>query len=85
QLKDEIAEVTEEMERVDVAVTDKENPKAKQQHIGRKKFNMDPKKGIEYLIDHGLLSSDSSDDVAQFLFRGEGLNKTAIGEYLGER
>ena len=25
--------------------------------IGRKKFNMDPKKGIEYLIEHGLLQN----------------------------
>ena len=25
--------------------------------IGRKKFNMDPKKGIEYLIEHGLLKN----------------------------
>ena len=24
-------------------------------------------------------------DIAQFLYKGEGLNKTAIGDYLGER
>lgn len=35
----------------------KSNPKSKQMSIGRKKFNMDPKKGIEYLIDHGLLKN----------------------------
>ena len=40
--------------------------------------------GIEYLIEHGLLSH-TAEDVAQFLFKGEGLNKTAIGDYLGER
>ncbi|XP_014677642.1 PREDICTED: cytohesin-4-like, partial [Priapulus caudatus] len=40
--------------------------------------------GIEYLIEHGLLQN-CKEDVAQFLFKGEGLNKTAIGEYLGER
>lgn len=58
--------------------------KAKQTSIGRKKFNMDPKKGIEYLIDNGLLTA-TPEDVAQFLYKGEGLNKTAIGDYLGER
>ncbi|XP_058789633.1 cytohesin-1 isoform X3 [Phymastichus coffea] len=58
--------------------------RAKQTSIGRKKFNMDPKKGIEYLIEHGLLAA-SAEDVAQFLYKGEGLNKTAIGDYLGER
>lgn len=40
--------------------------------------------GIEYLIEHGLLK-DTPEDVAQFLYKGEGLNKTAIGDYLGER
>ena len=28
---------------------------------------------------------NTPEDVAQFLYKGEGLNKTAIGEYLGER
>ena len=45
---------------------------------------MDPKKGIEYLIEHELLKN-TAEDVAQFLYKGEGLNKTAIGDYLGER
>ncbi|KAL3197719.1 hypothetical protein MRX96_014595 [Rhipicephalus microplus] len=53
--------------------------------IGKKKFNMDPKKGIEYLVEHGLLRADAPLEVAQFLYGGQGLNKTAIGEYLGER
>lgn len=52
--------------------------------IGRKKFNMDPKKGIEFLVEHGLLQA-TNEDVAGFLYKGEGLNKTAIGDYLGER
>lgn len=66
--------------------TDETKPsnKAKQTSIGRKKFNMDPKKGIEYLIEHNLLAP-TPEDVAQFLYKGEGLNKTAIGDYLGER
>ncbi|XP_074649579.1 cytohesin-1-like isoform X2 [Tubulanus polymorphus] len=62
----------------------KGNPKTKLMSIGRKKFNMDPKKGLEYLIEHGLLHN-TPEEVAQFLFKGEGLNKTAIGNYLGER
>ena len=40
--------------------------------------------GIEYLIEHGLLQN-TPEDVAQFLYQGEGLNKTAIGDYLGEK
>lgn len=84
QLKDEIAEVTAEMENMEISDEGKSNPRTKQMSIGRKKFNMDPKKGIEYLIEHKLLT-DTAEDVAKFLYNGEGLNKTAIGEYLGER
>jgi Sec7 domain len=38
--------------------------------------------GIEYLYENHLLKTDAQ-DVAQFLYKGEGLNKTAIGK--GER
>ncbi|KAJ1526766.1 hypothetical protein ONE63_008341 [Megalurothrips usitatus] len=84
QLKDELGEVVAEMENMDNADESKNNTRAKQMSIGRKKFNMDPKKGIEFLIEHGLLSH-TCEDVAAFLYKGEGLNKTAIGDYLGER
>lgn len=40
--------------------------------------------GIRFLIDSSLLKN-TSDDIGQFLYKGEGLNKTAIGDYLGER
>ncbi|XP_050586770.1 cytohesin-1 isoform X2 [Bombus affinis] len=88
QLKDELGEVVAEMEAMEggglAADETKPSNKAKQTSIGRKKFNMDPKKGIEYLIEHNLLAP-TPEDVAQFLYKGEGLNKTAIGDYLGER
>lgn len=40
--------------------------------------------GIEYLIEKNLLPH-TAEDVAQFLHKGEGLNKSAVGDYLGER
>ncbi|KAJ8793367.1 hypothetical protein J1605_019418 [Eschrichtius robustus] len=40
--------------------------------------------GIQFLIENDLLQC-SPEDVAQFLYKGEGLNKTVIGDYLGER
>ncbi len=40
--------------------------------------------GIRFLIDSSLLKN-TSEDIAKFLYKGEGLNKTAIGDYLGER
>ncbi len=84
QLKDEISCVTQEMSKLEVNDETKVNTKAKQLSIGKKRFNMDPKKGIEYLITNSLLTN-TAEDVAQFLLKGEGLNKTAIGVYLGEK
>ncbi|XP_044192907.1 cytohesin-1b isoform X4 [Thunnus albacares] len=84
RLKDEIAEVTNEIENLGLTEERKSMQRNKQMAMGRKKFNMDPKKGIRFLIDSSLLKN-TSNDIAQFLYKGEGLNKTAIGDYLGER
>lgn len=43
-----------------------------------------PFQGIQFLIENDLLKN-TCEDIAQFLYKGEGLNKTAIGDYLGER
>lgn len=98
-MKDALSEVVAEMEAMDPgggaggvtgggggddSGSNKGTTRAKQLSIGRKKFNMDPKRGIEYLAEHGLVN-DTPEEVAQFLYKGEGLNKTAIGDYLGER
>jgi len=84
-LKREIDEVTNDLDSLDVGdENNKKDSKTKQISMGRKKFNMDPKKGIQYLIENGVIKNDEQ-SVANFLFEGEGLNKTAIGEYLGER
>lgn len=54
QIKDELCEVVQEMESHDSE--NKHSSKEKQMSIGRKKFNMDPKKG-EYTA-RGLMKSD---------------------------
>lgn len=40
--------------------------------------------GIEYLVTNTLLNN-TPEDIAHFLFSEEGLNKTMIGNYLGEK
>lgn len=40
--------------------------------------------GISYLVENKLLDGRAP-PIAEFLYKEEGLNKTAIGEYLGER
>jgi hypothetical protein len=52
--------------------------------MGKKKFNMESKKGMQFLISHNLVQ-ETPEDVAQFLYKEDGLNKTAIGDYLGEK
>ena len=60
--------------------------RAKQKNLamGKKKFNMESKKGVQFLISHNLVA-ETPEEVAQFLYKEEGLNKTAIGDYLGEK
>eukprot|EP00268_Persea_americana_P056052 TRINITY_DN6568_c0_g1_i4.p1 TRINITY_DN6568_c0_g1~~TRINITY_DN6568_c0_g1_i4.p1 ORF type:complete len:872 (-),score=153.33 TRINITY_DN6568_c0_g1_i4:307-2922(-) len=47
-------------------------------------FNWKPKKGIDFLI-HAKKVGDSPEEIATFLKTASGLNKTMIGDYLGER
>ncbi|KAI3719383.1 hypothetical protein L6452_20280 [Arctium lappa] len=47
-------------------------------------FNRKPKKGIEFLINVNKVGS-SPKEIAEFLKNASGLNKTLIGDYLGER
>ena len=47
-------------------------------------FNKKPRKGIEFLQKQGLLGSDVS-DIAQFLHKDEQrLDRTVIGDFLGD-
>ncbi|KAM0072435.1 putative Sec7 domain, mon2, dimerization and cyclophilin-binding domain, Sec7 domain superfamily [Helianthus debilis subsp. tardiflorus] len=47
-------------------------------------FNRKPKKGIEFLIKVNKVGN-SPEEIADFLKNASGLNKTLIGDYLGER
>ncbi|KAG6896931.1 hypothetical protein C0992_005196 [Termitomyces sp. T32_za158] len=51
---------------------------------GVKKFNFKPKRGIQFLIETGFITSNASADIAKFLLTTDGLSKSMIGEYLGE-
>ncbi|KAF0045463.1 hypothetical protein F2P81_001992 [Scophthalmus maximus] len=85
RLREELREAILEVEGLETS-TEGSKTLQKSRHVamGRKKFNMDPKKGIVFLVENELLRH-TQEDIAQFLYKGEGLNKTAIGDYLGER
>lgn len=51
---------------------------------GIRKFNFKPKRGIKALIDDKFIASKAPQDIAEFLHTAQNLNKTMVGEYLGE-
>ena len=84
QINDEIAEIVKELEIMDQ--TDEcfqASSKEKKIAVGRKKFNINVNKGLDYLVKNDLLNN-TPEDIARFLYNNEGLNKVRIGEYLGE-
>uniref|UniRef100_A0AC35TS48 Cytohesin-1 n=1 Tax=Rhabditophanes sp. KR3021 TaxID=114890 RepID=A0AC35TS48_9BILA len=83
RIKEEMEQIEGQIEALDVEDDDLAS-RTKQVIIGRKKFSNNPKKGMEYLFEHNLVNK-SAVDVAEYLYNGEGLSKTAIGEYLGEK
>nr|XP_057921819.1 cytohesin 4b isoform X2 [Doryrhamphus excisus] len=84
KLKLQIDSVMAEVLRFELAEDEERTMGRKQFYNGKKKFNMDPKKGINYLLDNKLLDKNAQ-CIAEFLYKEEGLNKTAIGDFLGER
>ena len=49
-----------------------------------RQFNFKPKKGIKALVESGFIRSSSPEDIAQFLLSTDQLDKSALGEYMGE-
>lgn len=52
--------------------------------IGVNKFNMKPKRGIEYLKQNGFIADNPAAIADLFRNKEIGLDKTSIGDYLGE-
>ncbi|XP_024257856.2 cytohesin-3-like [Oncorhynchus tshawytscha] len=84
KLRLEIDSVMTEIHNIEADEENKNVVRNKRFLCGKKKFNMDHKKGIQYLVDNDLLEW-TAEAVAEFLYKEEGLNKTAIGNFLGER
>jgi len=51
---------------------------------GIRQFNFKAKRGIKQLLNDGFIRSDSPEDIANFILSNESLDKSIIGEYLGE-
>ncbi|KAI8065502.1 hypothetical protein BC940DRAFT_304263 [Gongronella butleri] len=64
-----------------------ENLKHRKQLLqqGVRQFNWKPKKGLALLQKHGFIDMSDYPSVAKFFLETEGLDKTVIGDFLGER
>lgn len=51
---------------------------------GVRQFNQKPKKGISYFVENGFIELESERDIAVFLLETDALDKSQIGEYLGD-
>lgn len=51
---------------------------------GIRRFNYKPKKGIEFLLQNGVIPGREPVEIAKFLMNADGLIKSVLGEYLGE-
>ncbi|KAG9254316.1 putative guanyl-nucleotide exchange factor [Emericellopsis atlantica] len=49
-----------------------------------RQFNFKPKKGLKLLLRDGFIPKDTPEDIAKFLLTEDKLDKTQIGEFLGE-
>lgn len=53
---------------------------------GTEQFNTKPKKGMEFLQEHGLLCSPlNPEEMAKFLRENPRLDKKTIGDYIGDK
>jgi len=85
-LRRQIIDIDNELAALDEANDEEiraEKDKQRTIRTGRNKFNTSPKEGIKFLQSHNLIG-ESAADVAEYLLKGELLNKKAIGDYLGE-
>ncbi|KAK6300754.1 hypothetical protein J4Q44_G00288520 [Coregonus suidteri] len=81
KLKMEIEKVMAEVHDFESTEENKVLEKGKQFSSGKKKFNMDPKKGIR--VPREQASGEESPPIAEDLYKRRGSTKTAIGDYLG--
>jgi len=84
-LSKDLAAIEERIEQERMRLGIKEVEMDPQRLIERavNRFNDQPIKGVEMLMERGLLQQDAK-QVAQFLLETPGLSKTAVGDYLGE-
>lgn len=87
----EVAKITSDMDDAE-AVEQREETFEKFENLKHQKnlmeqgiqiFSEKPKKGLKFLQDHGFVGTDAV-EVAEFMMKEERLNKTQVGDFLGD-
>ncbi|CAH8862875.1 unnamed protein product [Trichobilharzia szidati] len=81
-LKLELNDITNQIESFGFTI-DGEDPSLWRLALGCKKFNSNPKQGLEYLFDQNIIER-SPEDVAKFFIDQNDISKYAVGTYIGE-
>ncbi|XP_063282579.1 cytohesin-4 [Pelobates fuscus] len=82
-LQNEITEIVADIDDFEQMEQRRKIQKENELYRASRKFNMDPEKGIQMLIEKKFLEKDPH-QIASFLYQGTGLSKSAIGEYMGQ-
>ncbi|KAG5454658.1 Cytohesin-3 [Clonorchis sinensis] len=82
-IKSELYEVTSQIESFGFPV-DCEDPAERRRILGCQEFNNNPKQGLEYLFEQGLLERNPTSVARFFVEEHERLSKVVLGTYLGE-
>ncbi|XP_018407799.1 PREDICTED: cytohesin-4-like isoform X1 [Nanorana parkeri] len=83
-LQNEITEIVADIDDFERLEISRKTQRENELLSASRKFNMDPEKGIQLLINRKFLEQNA-EQIAGFLYNGAGLSKAAIGEYLGQR
>uniref|UniRef100_A0A183BNT9 SEC7 domain-containing protein n=1 Tax=Globodera pallida TaxID=36090 RepID=A0A183BNT9_GLOPA len=82
-LQDELVKTNERIDSI-TAAPYSQNNKSKSQALAKKKFNENCRKGLKQLVETGLVRASGA-DIARFFLISDGIKKSAIGDFLGEK
>ncbi|CAH8574618.1 unnamed protein product [Heterobilharzia americana] len=82
-LKLELNDITNQIESLGFSV-DGEDPSLRRLALACKKFNSNPKQGLEYLFEQNIIEQSPEDVAKFFIDQNDNLSKNAVGTYIGE-
>ncbi|KAL3068458.1 hypothetical protein niasHT_030749 [Heterodera trifolii] len=82
-LQDELVKTNEKIDSLS-GTSNSQSNKGKARELAKKKFNENQRQGLRELVKAGLVNG-SAEDIANFFLTCDGIKKSAIGDFLGEK